>query len=49
MAAVARPDSRFVGSDFSFFMGLVVGGGLYYLLARRSVAAEANLTEVASS
>jgi NCS1 family nucleobase:cation symporter-1 len=41
--------SRSVGSDFSFFMGLVVGGGLYYLLAQRSVAAEADLTEVASS
>ncbi|MGH3234065.1 MAG: purine-cytosine permease family protein [Streptosporangiaceae bacterium] len=42
-AAFAGPlSSRSAGSDFSFFTGLVVGGGLYYLLARRSVAAEAD-------
>jgi nucleobase:cation symporter-1, NCS1 family len=48
-AFVGPLSSRSVGSDFSFFMGLVVGGGLYYLLARRSVAAEADLADVASS
>ena len=31
-------------SDFSVFMGALFGGGLYYLLARRSVAAEAAAT-----
>jgi NCS1 family nucleobase:cation symporter-1 len=28
------------GSDFSVFMGLIVGGGVYYLLAGRTVRAE---------
>ncbi|MFA3839523.1 purine-cytosine permease family protein [Streptomyces aureus] len=32
------------GSDLSVFMGFVVGGGLYYALARRSVRGEAALT-----
>ena len=32
------------GADFSVFMGAIVGGGTYWLLARRSVAAEAELT-----
>jgi len=31
----------FHGSDFSRAIGLVVGGGVYYLLARRSVKQEA--------
>jgi nucleobase:cation symporter-1, NCS1 family len=48
-AFVGPLSSRNAGSDFSFFMGLVVGGGLYYLLARRSVAAEADLPAAASS
>ncbi len=33
--------SRTGGSDLSMFMGLAVGAGLYWLLARRSVPAEA--------
>jgi purine-cytosine permease-like protein len=42
--------SRTGGSDLSFFMGLVVGGLVYYLLARRSVQAEtADLSAVAAS
>ncbi len=32
------------GADFSVFMGAVVGGGLYWLLGHRSVAAEADRT-----
>jgi purine-cytosine permease-like protein len=36
-AFVGPLSSRTAGSDFSFFMGLVVGGVLYYLLARTSV------------
>ena len=36
-AFVGPLSSRTAGSDFSFFMGLVVGGVLYYLLARPSV------------
>jgi nucleobase:cation symporter-1, NCS1 family len=32
-------------SDFSVFMGLVFGGGTYYLLARKSVTAEAAATQ----
>ena len=29
------------GSDFSVFLGLIVGGALYWLLARHEVGAEA--------
>jgi len=32
------------GSDFSVFMGLIVGGVVYWLLARRSVTAEGEAT-----
>ena len=32
------------GSDFSVFIGLFVGGILYYLLARKSVTAEGEAT-----
>jgi purine-cytosine permease-like protein len=35
------------GSDFSVFAGLVVAGGLYYLLAYRSVRTEGDATSVA--
>ncbi|HUB41109.1 MAG TPA: cytosine permease [Streptosporangiaceae bacterium] len=40
-----------IGSDFSVFIGLVVGGIVYYLLAGRSVKAEgeATATEVATA
>ena len=33
--------NRTQGSDFSVFMGIVVGGLVYWLLARRTVPAEA--------
>jgi NCS1 family nucleobase:cation symporter-1 len=36
------------GSDFSVFMGLLFGGGTYYLLARKSVRAEAEITTVST-
>jgi nucleobase:cation symporter-1, NCS1 family len=32
------------GSDFSVFIGLLVGGGVYFLLARKSVRAEGEAT-----
>jgi NCS1 family nucleobase:cation symporter-1 len=32
------------GADFSVFMGALVGGGLYFLLSRRSVPAEAAIS-----
>jgi nucleobase:cation symporter-1, NCS1 family len=34
------------GSDFSVFMGLIVGAGLYWLLARKGVRAEGDATPV---
>ena len=43
-AFVGPFSSRTSGSDFSFFMGLVVGGLVYWLLGRRSVRAEASQT-----
>jgi purine-cytosine permease-like protein len=39
-AFVGPLSSRTSGSDFSFFTGLLVGGLVYFLLARRSVRAE---------
>jgi hypothetical protein len=33
-----------LGSDFSVFLGLIVGGGLYWLLAGRRVRAEGSAT-----
>jgi purine-cytosine permease-like protein len=39
-AFVGPLSSRTSGSDFSFFTGLLVGGLVYWLLARRSVRAE---------
>jgi nucleobase:cation symporter-1, NCS1 family len=41
---VSPLSSRVGGSDFSVFMGLVVGGLTYWLLTRRSVPAEASVT-----
>jgi cytosine/uracil/thiamine/allantoin permease len=32
------------GSDFSVFLGLIVGGGVYWLLAARQVTAEGQAT-----
>ncbi len=37
------------GSDFSVFIGLVVGGIVYYVLARTSVRAEGEATAAAAS
>ena len=36
------------GADFSVFMGALFGAGVYFLLARRSVAAEGEITAVES-
>jgi len=41
---VSPLSSRAGGSDFSVFMGLIVGGLVYWLLARNSVRAEAEAT-----
>ncbi len=43
---VSPLSSRIGGSDFSVFLGLIVGGGVYYLLAARSVRAEGKATPV---
>ena len=40
---VSPLSSRLGGSDFSVFMGLIFGGGLYWLLARKGVRREAAL------
>lgn len=49
-AFVGPLSSRTSGSDLSFFMGLIVGGAVYWLLARRSVRAEtADLASVAAT
>ncbi len=44
---VSPLSSRIGGSDFSIFMGMIFGGVSYYLLARKSVPAEAEKTPVA--
>ena len=44
---VSPLSSRIDGSDFSIFMGLIFGGVTYYLLARKSVPAEADKTALA--
>jgi nucleobase:cation symporter-1, NCS1 family len=41
---VSPLSSRVGGSDFSVFMGLIVGGLVYWLLARNNVRAEAEAT-----
>jgi nucleobase:cation symporter-1, NCS1 family len=43
---VSPLSSRVGGSDFSVFMGLFFGGVTYWLLARKSVRAEAEVTPV---
>jgi len=43
---VSPLSSRVGYSDFSVFMGLLFGGGTYYLLARKSVRAETEATPV---
>jgi len=43
---VSPLSSRIGGSDFSIFMGLFFGGAAYFLLARKSVPAEAEQTPI---
>jgi purine-cytosine permease-like protein len=45
-AFVGPLSSRTSGSDFSFFTGLIVGGLVYFLLARRPIKAELATTPV---
>jgi len=45
VAFVGPLSSMTGGSDFSVFTGLLVGGGVYWLLAAKSVAAETNLLD----
>lgn len=45
---VASRNGGPIGSDFSVFVGLIVGGVVYYLLACRSVRAEGDATPVTS-
>jgi purine-cytosine permease-like protein len=40
----SRNGGSLLGSDFSVFLGLIVGGGLYWLLAGRRVRAEGSAT-----
>jgi nucleobase:cation symporter-1, NCS1 family len=44
LSYVGPLSSRNDGSDFSVFTGLVVGGAIYYLLARKTVRAEGAAT-----
>ena len=44
LSYVGPLSSRNGGSDFSVFIGLIVGGALYYLLARKTVRAEGEET-----
>jgi nucleobase:cation symporter-1, NCS1 family len=46
---VSPLSSRIGGSDFSVFMGLFFGGVTYWLLARRSVPAEAEATPASAT
>jgi NCS1 family nucleobase:cation symporter-1 len=46
LASIGPLSSRTAGSDFSVFIGLFVGGLVYYLLARRAVRAEGDATPV---
>jgi len=45
VAFVGPLSSMTGGSDFSVFTGLLVGGGVYWLLAAKTVAAETNLLD----
>jgi purine-cytosine permease-like protein len=44
-AFVGPLSSRTSGSDFSFFLGLLVGGAAYWLLGRRAIRAETTPSE----
>jgi len=46
LASAGPLSSRNDGSDFSVFIGLIVGGAIYYLLARKTVRAEGEATPV---
>ena len=46
LASAGPLSSRNDGSDFSVFIGLIVGGASYYLLARKTVRAEGEATPV---
>jgi nucleobase:cation symporter-1, NCS1 family len=46
LASTGPLSSRADGSDFSVFIGLFVGGLIYYLLARKTVTKEGELTPV---
>jgi purine-cytosine permease-like protein len=46
LSSIGPLSSRASGSDFSVFIGLFVGGAVYYLLARRTVRAEGDATPV---
>ncbi|HKD88650.1 MAG TPA: cytosine permease, partial [Streptosporangiaceae bacterium] len=48
LASTGPLSSRNSGSDFSVFIGLFVGGVVYYLLARKSVQAEGATTAAAA-
>jgi NCS1 family nucleobase:cation symporter-1 len=49
LAAIGPLSSRADGSDFSVFIGLFVGGLLYWLLAGRAVRAEGEATPVTAA
>jgi NCS1 family nucleobase:cation symporter-1 len=44
LASTGPLSSRNDGSDFSVFIGLIVGGAIYYFLARKTVRAEGEAT-----
>jgi nucleobase:cation symporter-1, NCS1 family len=46
LASIGPLSSRTSGSDFSVFIGLAVGGVVYYLLGRNAVRAEGDATPV---
>jgi purine-cytosine permease-like protein len=49
LASAGPLSSRNDGSDFSVFIGLFVGGSIYWLLARTTVRAEGEATPAATS
>jgi NCS1 family nucleobase:cation symporter-1 len=49
LASTGPLSSRTSGSDFSVFIGLFVGGLIYYVLASRTVRAEGDATPVAAA
>jgi cytosine/uracil/thiamine/allantoin permease len=49
LASTGPLSSRTSGSDFSVFIGLFVGGLIYYVLASRTVRAEGDATPVVAA